>query len=618
MQKIAIIVPDQEKLVELQPVFIPYEREVLIEVGTLSAGVSAAKRLLRQGVEILLARGGTAESIRAAFPGAVVVEIPISGFDLVLALDKAKAYGDKVAVVAFPKMVQQIECLESVLGVKIRKYLLTEQAQIEGLVHQAIAEGADVVLGGHGTVNMGKRLGFPCVPIITGEKAYLEGFLQARELLKTIEQERRKTSLIQAVLDHTNEGILSIDENGWITAANPTALTMLKLKDPVGKKARDVLPLFEMEKSLTARAEEVNAFYEINGIRILCRKVPIHDGKKNVGAVATFQDVTKIQILEARIRRESYSRGHVAPYTFTDILGTCPAIRAAAQTAKSYARAEAGVLITGETGVGKEVFAQSIHNHSRRAGGPFVAVNCAALPLQLLESELFGYVGGAFTGANKEGKMGLFEAAHSGTLFLDEIAEMDFVMQGRLLRVLQEKAVVRLGSDRIIPVDVRIIAATNKNLSERVAAQTFREDLFYRLNVLCLSIPPLRERKKDIPAYVRQFLTEVAGKRRIRFGGEAMKRLMAYPWPGNIRELRNMVERVVAVADREYIGVPLIDKVLAIDSPSKDPNAKTNREVQRIREALHKCGGKVADAAEVLEMSRVTLWRRIRKYGIGE
>ena len=223
------------------------------------------------------------------------------------------------------------------------------------------------------------------------------------------------------------------------------------------------------------------------------------------GAVATFQPIGAIQASEQKIRLTSHKRGLIAKNTLADIAGESDPIVQAKEQAKLYAQSDSTVIIVGETGTGKEIFAQAIHNASPRARGPFVAINCAALPENLLESELFGYEGGAFTGARKEGKPGLFELAHGGTIFLDEIGEMSLAVQARLLRILEEREVMRLGGDRVIPVDVRVIAATNKDLFHKVTQKSFRQDLFYRLCVLQLRLPPLRERLEDIPHLLERF-----------------------------------------------------------------------------------------------------------------
>jgi transcriptional regulator with PAS, ATPase and Fis domain len=269
--------------------------------------------------------------------------------------------------------------------------------------------------------------------------------------------------------------------------------------------------------------------------------------------------------------------------------------------------------------VGKEVFAQSIHNAGRRSQGPFMAINCAALPAQLLESELFGYVGGAFTGANKEGKPGLFEVAHTGTIFLDEIGEMDYVNQGRLLRVLQERAIMRLGSDRIIPVDVRVIAATNKNLITLIARKKFREDLYYRLNVLKLQLLPLRQRRKDIIHYANLMLDQIGvgmGKK-VRLSAGAARVLEQYSWPGNIRELRNVLERAMAIGRRNVISTSSMEQLLAYDDVSVGDTVQPS-EVESIKRALAESDGKIAAAADRLQITRVTLWRKMKKLNISK
>lgn len=277
-------------------------------------------------------------------------------------------------------------------------------------------------------------------------------------------------------------------------------------------------------------------------------------------------------------------------------------------------------MLVGETGTGKEIFAQSIHNNSKRCNGPWVVVNCAALPENILESELFGYVGGAFTGANKDGKPGLFEVAHGGTIFLDEIAEMDYVNQGRLLRVLQEKTVVRLGSYKVLPIDVRVIAATNKDLDLLIRENKFRIDLYYRLNVLCLNIMPLRERKEDIKLFIGKFLREfynISG-RTLRLTNDTIKFLEEYNWPGNIRELKNLVQRITVTAKVDTITCEMIKEILHSKETIPVLSTRENRQVKEIREALKEAKGNCTAAARILGIHRMTLHRRIKKLNIDD
>jgi len=276
-------------------------------------------------------------------------------------------------------------------------------------------------------------------------------------------------------------------------------------------------------------------------------------------------------------------------------------------------------LISGATGTGKELFAQGIHNFSNRRGEPFVAINCAALPQDILESELFGYVRGAFTGARSEGKAGIFELAHKGSVFLDEITEISQNVQAKLLRVLQEKEVMRIGDDKVIPVDVRIIAASNKDLRGEIAAGRFREDLYYRIGVLELSLPPLTERVDDIPLLFDHFFK--GGK---ILNAQAEKLVKEYSWPGNIRELKNVVDRLDALCDHSTILEEDVKKAMRLPSKPNVGGISTpalekllpRLEERLIRETLEKHAGNRGEAAAVLGMSPTTLWRRMKKYGL--
>ncbi len=620
MKKIALLAPSEDKLNRIRELLKDYEEELVFAVGSLNDGVSKAGELVKRGIEIVIARGETAYNIRDAYPDIVVADVPISGFDLALALEEARKAGDKIAVVCFASMLEQIECLESALGVHIKKYYLDSKESVDSVIDEALKAGADVLLGGYTTCAAAKKRGLPHVEIVTGNQAYMEAFHNSRRILKSIELEKRRNGFIKTVLDHAYEGILSIDEKGIIYSINPIAQKILKIpvKDNEKLYIADVWPELKLEEILKSGKKELNRLYRINDIRILCNKVPIIDKTGVIGAVAAFQDITRIQLMEAQIRKEIYSKGHVTAYSFEDILSYDQVTRGVLEEAKSYASAEANILITGETGTGKEVFAQSIHAAGKRCKGPFVAVNCAALPAQLLESELFGYASGAFTGASKAGKQGLFELAHNGTIFLDEIGEMDYTNQGRLLRVLQERSIMRLGSDRVIPVNVRVIAATNKNLKELVSLGKFREDLYYRLNVLNLRIPPLRSRQKDIAHYARMFLKEIASGagKTVTLSSGAVKIMEAYPWPGNIRELRNIMERAVATTRRETVGTAFVAQLLAVEQGNGIEDPSQNEEAAGINSALSACGGKLSEAAKLLNISRTTLWRRMNRLGI--
>ena len=289
----------------------------------------------------------------------------------------------------------------------------------------------------------------------------------------------------------------------------------------------------------------------------------------------------------------------------------------AAVLALRYSKVDETVLIQGETGVGKEMFAQGIHRASRRRDMPFVAVNCASLPESILESELFGYVKGAFTGASRDGKRGLFECAHTGTIFLDEIGEISPSMQGKLLRVLQEHSIRRIGAETPIPIDIRIIAATNRDLVSMVREGTFRADLYFRINVLGLCIPPLRQRQGDIILLADAFLSETSERagRYLRFSSQAKAAMLRYDWPGNIRELQNMVRRVSVISDSDEIGPELVETYIQ-ENRGLSAAGGSLRSRYTLEEALALSGGNKLRAAELLGISRATLYRMLERKGM--
>lgn len=620
MHKIAFLVPHAPMVPIIKKVIAPYKGVQVAYCANYDRVLTFADHLVETGCEIIIARAGTASRLKSSNIKATIIEIPVTAFDIIRAVTTAKAYGANIAVVAYSSMVQGIECLTPLLGFALH-YYLTERndADIDHLIRQAAADGADVIVGGGIFCKVAKKHGLPAVFIDNGQEAILHAVQEALRIEGAIEAEKLKRSLFTAVLDYVHDGIITVDCQQKITSINMRAQQICNtsaskaLDQPIG----EIWPGLSLAELISTQQEEINKLAQIRGLKVLYNKVPIVVSGKLSGALVTFREITKIQQAEAHIRREIYNKGHIAKKTFADVLGISSTIRRSIALAREFAATNSNILITGETGTGKEVFAQSIHNYSERQSGPFVAINCAALPAQILESELFGYVGGAFTGANKEGKPGLFELAHGGTIFLDEIAEMDYTNQSRLLRVLQERSVMRLGSDRMISVDIRVIAATNKDLKELVLANKFREDLFFRLNVLKLELPPLRERTEDIPGMAEAFLkNHMPSERSLHFDTSAVKALQNHPWPGNVRELQNTIERLLAFCQTSAIHAADVTAVL---EKWQVPSVKTSfheEEIQEILTALHRTKGNQSAAAKLLGVDRTTLWRKMRRLGI--
>ncbi|MFC3040460.1 sigma-54 interaction domain-containing protein [Virgibacillus xinjiangensis] len=356
-----------------------------------------------------------------------------------------------------------------------------------------------------------------------------------------------------------------------------------------------------------------------------------------IGAISVERDITQIVKLNDNLlttstelnelRQMVYTNNEATP--FSKLKGKSKVLQQTIQIAMKASKTDATTLILGESGTGKEVCARAIHEASPRREGPFIPVNCGAIPAALFESELFGYEGGAFTGAEKNGKKGKIEMANNGTLFLDEVGELPLEMQVKLLRVLQERELYRVGSSTGTPVNVRFIAATNQNLEARMEENQFRSDLFYRLNVIQITMPPLRQRINDIPALTQSFLKQFASQYQVptpALETDAMEAMLHYHWPGNVRELRNIVERIIILSDSSLIRK---QDLLGFFQPSNQqenksaqfperslPQEKENIERKRLEEALQQAGGNKTAAAQMLGISRVTLYNKMRKYGV--
>ncbi len=621
---IVFLAPDEKIFATARETLSLEYPEIRLEQGLLSEGVHKVHALAATGTEIIITRGETAREIKQAFPSMIVVEVPITGFDILRAVHQARKLGRRIGFVAFPSMIAGIDCMPTILDVELIQYALETEFEANAKVLQAFRDGVDVIIGGVISGRMAQKHKLPYVSIQSGSEGIRQSVLEAKRIYEARLVEKLKGTLFRTVLDYSYEGVVSINQLRQVVICNPAAcrITGALESETLGKPVSQTFPRLNLDRLLHTGKEELGQIVDLPKTQILCNKIPILLNGKIAGAVATFQDTGKIQQWEAAIRKKIYAGGHVATFHFSDIIGASRTIQDAVAMAEEFAVTDSSVLITGETGTGKEVLAQSIHNASARAQKPFVAINCAALPALILESELFGYVGGAFTGASPKGKAGLFEIAHGGTLFLDEIGELDYTIQGKLLRVVQERKVMRLGSDRVLPVDVRIIAATNKNLKERVGQQQFRADLYYRLNVLRLRLPSLRERKQDIRLFA-DFLLQRFEKnplQPLRWSPEAMERLIHYEWPGNIRELQNIVERIVAVCRQEQIPGELVTRMLqdddSVESISGQSICLPGNSIEEICQALSLTRGRLAEAAKLLGISRSTLWRKMKALGL--
>ena len=596
--------------------------------------------------EVIITRGLISTAIRKKNFYVPLVEVPVAANDLIRAFHKARLMcpGETIAVTGAPNMVMGAEDIAEILGIPIKLYIVKSQSDIAQVAKQVVDEGLNVLIGGIHTTECAARYGVRTILMESGKESIWHAITEAKRLAYLMRREEEKTERLTTVLNHSEEGIVVFDPEGKIQVFNKAAERIFSVSadKALGTHIGSVFP--EYLQLREERAE--SSFPGMSGasevvksdrfsLSVFSAKMTLRGEPK--GCLLTIQDISKILQLETQIREKLHQHGHVARHNFSDIIGSSPRISDAVNTARFYAETDSTVMIIGKTGTGKEMFAQSIHNASGRKNGPFVAVNCAALPEPLLESELFGYAEGAFTGASKGGKAGLFELAHRGTLFLDEISEIDMSLQVKLLRVIQEKEIRRVGHDRIIPIDVRIITATNRNLFDLVMAGAFREDLFYRLNVLELYLPELKDRREDIPALVDFWMEQFdkSGRRGVPvFDAQAMRLLRDFDWPGNVRQLKNICERLLVLHRGGAISAEAVERTLGAAAARKkvEPTErahssagafagiisaeKKTRDGELILDALRKANFQKGAAAELLGISRASLWRKMKTLGL--
>lgn len=583
--------------------------------------------------DVIVSRSCTAQRIRGqvAVP---VVSVETTADDYLRAFEAAGKYNKKVLLVA-----GESECRKGLkalateyFGENVRVFSYENYSQLE-VIHKTISafdEGYLLMASGEFIGLDLKKKKMPYVLIRSESKAVEDALATAKSI---VEQQARNVAQIDqyaGILNCANAGIIVVNEQLQITVCNLPAKSMLKLKNYAWQNASIVGPQApEALQSLFDDGSFVwHKLVSVDDDQFLVNRVPVRLSNASQNMLITLQKFTHIQKAEADARAQLAKKGFFAQYTFDNIMHKAACMGQEIAKAKKFSATQAAILILGETGTGKELFAQSIHNASARREGPFVGVNCAALPESLLESELFGYEDGAFTGAKKGGKPGLFELADKGTIFLDEISEISPQLQARLLRVLQEKKIMRLGGNKAIQLDARIIAASNKNLYDLILAGKFRDDLYFRLNLLALQIPPLRERKEDIPLLLQYFYKKYAKEYQQAVHDitpETLATLCAYAWPGNIRELENIVERSVILCDaRNTMNAALISSLggfTAVNNVDvagseetiqvKIDNIKTMQQ-EIIQAMMQQYDGNQTKVADKLGISRVTVWKFLK------
>lgn len=637
MLKVLLIVPYPELKNQVIDIWEKNFKSNGLDLDVISAtaeGLSAVVNL--DSYDIIIGRGHTARILKKRNSAYSVVDIPITGYDVLRAVEEARRQFDCKRVALFLSVVRNHDdrVLSGISGMDIRTFVVKDILHMEQTMRRIKEEGYEVVVGGYSSRISAEHVGLPAVMIKTGDEAIIQAMTEAQNMVASVNKERERAKLYETVTQASKEGIMYVDASGLVELVNKRGLQTISspLNAVCGNHISEAYPyLLELyQQTLEWRIPIYNELLEIDGKKMTFDFVPVMMAKRITGVVITFQSVSKIQQVETQIRKRLNERGLVAKYTFNDIIYKSEIMEQTISLAKKYAAVSSNILIVGETGTGKELLAQGIHNMSERNKKPFVAVNCAALPENLLESELFGYVEGAFTGSKKGGKAGLVEQAHQGTLFLDEISELPYNFQGELLRVLQERQVRRIGDDRVIDVDVRIIAATNRNLKKLAEEGIFRRDLLYRLDILKLYLPPLCDREEDVLLIFQYLIRKYSARFGKDIGGctqEAQRLLYEHPFEGNIRELSNLAERLCVMVEGSVIDEHLMLQALYPEDVKErerraEKAARNKRrqrtEAEEIQEALRAAGGKKAEAARLLNMDRTTLWRKLKQYELSD
>ena len=601
--------------------------EILVRIIQPNEILSAAEELIRAGAQALVTRGGSYYQLQEKSLPVPLVGLTIGAQDILPVLSRVIDRYDDIWLVLSDWVNFDFARCRALFPPKVHCFCYSPVDEMQDFLERLDAPGRTLVIGGGFTLAPAAARGFDAVQLFSSADSLRESYETALHILRERDKEAAKAQQFATILANVEDGVVVLDEKNRVTLCNRKAEELLERssRSLTGRELCRSLPQFvPVHKAYSAgkRSEQlVRTDSHILSVRI----APVTDLAGDLpvgGTLLTLRDVTKLQELEKNLRFQLSRRGLTARYHFDDILTQEDSMRRLIRWAQDCAQSDNTVMIYGESGTGKELFAQSIHNASARRDCPFVAVNCAALTESLLESELFGYEAGAFTGARKDGRPGLFELAHRGTLFLDEINSMSLSTQAKILRVIEQKEVMRLGSDYVIPLDVRIITAANENLVEMVHRNTFRRDLFFRLNVLEVRIPPLDQRPRDILHLFRHYLARFRGlsEDAVTLSPPLEQALLAHRWWGNVRELRNVAQRYAVRGDGtdtlevlfpEGSGTaedPVVGDDLRVDLKA------LNRTVEGlVIQSLLDRGLTKAQTAKALGISRTALFKKLEE-----
>ncbi|MGL1834729.1 propionate catabolism operon regulatory protein PrpR [Rhodocyclaceae bacterium SMB388] len=607
----------------VEPILGDYADRMRLEVteGAFEQALAIARQRIEAGeVDAFVSAGANASILRSELD-APVATIQVEGFDILQAMIRARRITDRVGIVTYGQTNPRLDAVKDLLKMEIAQYAYQTAADAQNHFDALRRDGFEVIIGSSLVIELAERCGLQGL-LVYSLDSVRRGLESAIDLARAARLESGRYEQLNGVVRNLQDAMLAVDHRHRIIAINPPMQRVLGREGEalLGTPLDALDPELSLLRTLETGEDERATVRNLMHRDWVMNRTPIREHGEIVGAAITLYDAHLIQEADTSLRILQRTRQTGVHHGFDDLIGNSPAFVRAVATARRFAQTDLTVLLTGESGVGKELFAQAIHNASPRAGQAFVALNCAAFPEALLESELFGYEEGAFTGSRRGGKRGLLEAAHKGSLFLDEIGDMPLALQTRLLRVLQEREVTRLGGTTAVPIDVRIIVATHQPLQQMITERRFRQDLYYRINTLRLEVPPLRERHSDIQLLARTLLARSLRRLGSTLGPDPVMaslagHLKAYPWPGNVRELENIAERIAVFLLQFGHEDEVVLDALAQDCPELFPDGRLHAADDgdalsvRIDAALKRSSGNRSEAARLLGISRATLWR---------
>lgn len=579
---------------------------------------------LSSTVEVIISTPGPSIFIAPLLKNRVqIISLEYNNIDILKSLTKALSVcPESVAYGHYLQETPWLDDMQNIVGQAFNNFLFAnEDASNSSILKKLHDKGVRAIVGGGYICNIAQEMGLLAFPVEVNRFTIKETLHKAAAIADTQKYARYSQKNIDTILTNQAEAVLTVNQNNEITFFNKSAENLFAVPgaEVIGRKSWKLFPQNTFETVLKSGEPTETQPHTIHGIDIVGTYKPVFDNDRVIGAVGTFSTMLDIQKKDEFIRKYYVPKTAQAKYSFDNFYGGGRLFHELVERARCFALTDETVLITGESGTGKEVMAGSIHNASNRSSKPFLSINSAAIPATLMESELFGYEPGAFTGGKKNGAPGMFEFAHEGTLFLDEIGEMPLDLQSKLLRVVQEKEVRRIGAAQATPVDVRIIVATNKNLNNEVSANRFRADLYYRLNILHVHMPPLREYTEHASGIAQKILHKLAPSTPDA-SIQSLRRLLVtinhYDWPGNLRELENVVRRYIALSPHLAGNIKLndiFDPAKLVEEARNPATVEDEENIQKILATYYRTECNKTLTAQELGISRSTLWRKLKR-----